>query len=243
LIRQIPLLIICFGGVVVLKEIPWDWPKHASLGAWFVLCTVILTFKKPSQTGSQSQMHTPQNIWWGLPKSKFGAVCVALYVFLSFHMFTLNDSGSQVRSNLVAFFLDALGSSRILLFSVVIPIYEEFFFRAGLLPNQKPFRTVRGLGSSSWTGEVSIGVIYINALVFWLFHAPTELALYHESLSHGALPLALGPFFLGLTCALITSRDRSMWWAVALHGFANAAGPLWHPVLSSTLLFDIFFTR
>lgn len=113
-----------------------------------------------------------------------------------------------------------------------IPFCEEAYFRGALQP-----AFVRREGLPPW------GAIYLSALVFWLFHAPLAPVEWSHAWAQGGLPLAPGPFFLGLACAWIRARDGHIWGAVALHGLANACGPLWEPLLRSAGAWEWFYRQ
>lgn len=229
------LLIASFGGVVFFKEIPSPWLRHGALAAWFVLHAFLMGRFGGAKLNAEA---VPFVTWLGKPQSIFGATIVTLYATVSVLMFTLGDSDNQWQRlfSALPFSTDTLWA--LLLTSVFVPLYEEFYFRAALLPAQ----ISRQAGHPGFgCGGASFFSLYMNALIFWLFHMPTDGEVLWNALRNGAVPIALGPFLLGLACAVVTARDRSLWAAVVLHGFANAAGPLWEGVLLRAGLFDAFY--
>ena len=240
MIRLTLLLVLCFGGVVGLKAIVLPWPRHFALAVWFFACALLVRRFGRSTTDSRLLETRREVTWWSMPQSTFGVTIVSLYAAISLVMFTLGDAHVQWQEKITNLLADAVELPQILLYAVAVPVYEETFFRGSLL-----FALLARRGDSTFGmfGAASAAAIYMNGLVFWFFHAPTDLGLYGQSLSQGAVPIALGPFFLGLACALVASRDRSIWCAIILHGLANTAGPLWEPALSGTGLFDVFYTR
>lgn len=123
-------------------------------------------------------------------------------------------------------------------FSIILaPIAEEFFFRGWLLERQLKGQTPQGLLSVS----AQLKVIYLNALVFWLMHAPADFMLWKEALAVGAFPLSPGPFFLGLVSAMLALKTGNLRAATLFHAIANSHGPLWSPLLKYDWLRELFY--
>lgn len=116
------------------------------------------------------------------------------------------------------------------------PVYEEFFFRGCLQPSLH-----RILESKLPNAKASLWSIYLGSLIFWLFHAPISLSTWQDALSHAAIPLSPGSFFLGLVCGFIVHKDASIWFAIAFHAFANLMGPVWAGILPAAAM-PFFFS-
>ncbi len=114
---------------------------------------------------------------------------------------------------------------------LVVPFYEELFFRAALQQ-----RVGALLQSRLEDRQAALWAIYIVALLFWLFHAPFQPDAWRVAWSRGGIPLSPGPFFLGLVCGFIRWRDGSIWFAIIFHALANLLGPLWAGLLPPSLL-------
>lgn len=119
----------------------------------------------------------------------------------------------------------------LLTLSVLVPIYEEAFFRGALLTRMKSRFCNKGM------------LVYINSLIFWVFHAPFDREVWSSALSQFALPLGPGPFLLGLVCATIAVKDNSIFWAIVFHALANALGPVWANIISNPTIFGLFYSQ
>jgi membrane protease YdiL (CAAX protease family) len=127
------------------------------------------------------------------------------------------------------------------LFSIFLaPVAEEYFFRGWLLHGQIAVieqKDVRGASfRSRW-----LGICYVNALIFWLLHAPMDVPAWRWALAEGKIPVSLGPFFLGLVTCSLTLFSGRLRPAIVFHMLANALGPVWHPLLSSDAVRAIFY--
>ena len=251
------LLIASFSGVLLLKGIPSPWFRHFALAVWFIFQAILMKrfgVSKHRDKNNTLRMNAPAGLartltklkeehafvtWLGKPQSTFGVTIVTLYAAVSLTMYTLGYSDNQWQSFSKVLLFSASNMTSLFLSCAVVPLYEELYFRAAFLSAQVSQQREAGLQGRA---EASMFTIYINGLVFWLFHLPSDSAFLWDSLQKGVVPLALGPFLLGLACAVVCARDRSVWAAVALHGLANGAGPLWEPVLSRTGLFGAFYS-
>jgi membrane protease YdiL (CAAX protease family) len=251
------LLMASFSGVLLLKEIPSPWFRHFALAVWFIFQAILMKrfgVSKPLDKSDTLRINSPAgwartltklnekdvfDTWLGKPQSTFGVTVVTLYAAVSFMMYTLGDSDNQWQSISKVLLFSASNMTSLFLSCVFVPLYEELYFRAALLPAQVSRQRAPGARGCA---EASMFTIYMNGLVFWLFHLPSDGAFLWDSLQKGVVPLALGPFLLGMACAVVCSRDRSVWAAVVLHGLANGAGPLWEPVLSRTGLLGAFYS-
>jgi membrane protease YdiL (CAAX protease family) len=257
-IRLTLLMCVSFSGVLVISGIDSIGGRHLALAAWFVVCalatkrvaTAVRKRKPPGGVQFEGLCDRPTVklnekyffvTWWGKPQSPVGATLVALYAAASLLMFTLSDANNQWWVSFVKLPDTWDAWAEILLYCGAVPLYEEFYFRAALLP---AFLSMRKHSSQDCPVDSSFPVlsaVYINALVFWLFHLPPDAGALFTALAQGTLPLAVGPFLLGLACAFVAVRDRSVWMAVALHALANASGAAWQPMLEGTGLFSMFY--
>lgn len=161
-------------------------------------------------------------------------VCLFFFIFpliVSATLFSesMLESLLQWRVWLVA------GSS---LFSIVLaPIAEEMFFRGWLLKQQ--------LHQLSHEPSVPVfaqaKIIYVNALVFWLMHAPVDFELWRHALSEGLMPMSPGPFLLGVVVAVLALKTGHLRAAILFHAIANSHGPLWWPILKYDWLRHLFY--
>lgn len=119
----------------------------------------------------------------------------------------------------------------LVMIAFVVPIYEEVFFRGAILTRMKP-----NFGNSGM-------LVYCNALLFWIFHAPLSLTAWSTALQHFALPLGPGPFLLGLVCATITVKDNSIFWAIVFHALANGLGSFWANLITNESIFRLFYSQ
>jgi len=123
-------------------------------------------------------------------------------------------------------------------FSVLVaPIAEEIFFRGWLLDQQ--LRRCSQVQKLSATTQMKI--VYLNALAFWLMHAPIDPTLWYHSLNEGLVPLSPGPFLLGLATAALTLKTGHIRAAIVFHSIANSHGPLWWPLLKHDWVRNLFY--
>jgi len=252
------LLVACFAGVCVLKRVTAGDTRQIALACWFFAsisvwertsrskpdarCQEIGMEREPTDRAPSAGLNESNVIvaWLRKPRSTVGVTMVALYAVLAVFVFTHFKVGNQWQPNDTGYVVPFMGAKQVFLLSVLVPIYEEAFFRGSVLRSLlfRPHALTLLGRKISW-----LGPIYLNSLVFWLFHLPPDFELLWRHFQVGSLPLAPGSFFLGLACGYITYKDRSIWMAVVLHGLANAAGPLWAPALQHMGLFDVFFVR
>jgi len=129
----------------------------------------------------------------------------------------------------------AAGSS---LASIVLaPIAEEIFFRGWLLKHQLH----QVSNEPSIPVFVQAKIIYVNALIFWLMHAPVNFELWRHSLSEGLIPLSPGPFLLGVVVTALTMKTGHLRAAILFHAIANSHGPLWWPILKYDWVRHLFY--
>lgn len=161
------------------------------------------------------------------PKSKRGFFICISYVALTLLSFFIMGHGSEWSYR----FEQAQFQSWY--YGIVVPLYEEFFFRGAVLAFLLYcFQKLKS--SHHWA-------IYIGALIFWIFHAPSNPIEWINALSAGQIPMHPGSFLLGLICGYVAYWDKSLWFAVAIHGLANVAGPFWSSVIPHSDIFGIFY--
>ena len=187
-----------------------------------------------------------------LPRKFFAANVVALIVqkplsrkgmIVCFFYFTLSVLVFAVASFTVGFedslrtALLPLKNPEALFVSVVAPLYEEVFFRAALLPVLWTLIRVALPGRN-----IGFWVVYLNALVFWIFHLPLQPEVWISAFQLGGIPVGPGPFLLGLVTAFVYYKDESVWSAFVFHAMANSLGGVWALALAKTNLFQLFYS-
>ncbi|NBO39374.1 CPBP family intramembrane metalloprotease [bacterium] len=161
-------------------------------------------------------------------------VCLAYFILpLILHSFVQPQEWFRTRLEWQQWILSEPGMAAI----VLAPLSEEFFFRGWLLRAQQERR-----GSAEHaSGLQAVWICYINALVFWIFHAPVSLGQWHLALRHGQMPLSPGPFFLGFIVAGLTMWSGNLRAAIIFHMIANAMGPVWLPLLANESIRALFY--
>lgn len=175
----------------------------------------------------------------GKPQSWTGLATIVLYLALTAVSFLAFSSGS-LQTKLAETAKYAAEDVGFLLAISLAPLYEELFFRGGLL-TWLDDSLARNLGTAQakWS---AFWAVYLCALIFWMFHLPASGKAWSYALSQGALPLGPGPFFLGLVCGGIALKDKSIWAAVVLHALCNACGGIWRDVITNESVLRLFYS-
>lgn len=164
------------------------------------------------------------------PTPRFGLTVSLVYLLITLGLFFV------VAESPIDTVLQKLRFQEVLLIGVLVPFYEEIFFR-GVLQNKLHHMLY---ASSSW--KAAAWMIYFNALIFWLFHMPAYGQAWTWALSKGGLPLGPGPFLLGAMCSFIAYKDKGILGAMVFHGFANVAGTLWGHIIDNPDLLKMFYS-
>jgi membrane protease YdiL (CAAX protease family) len=212
-------------AVAVAKAIiPNMFILHATLAVVFVFSGLLLIWRN---SGGDRQplariLRKPEGrLGYRL---SMGYFLFTIALFAAFNARTWQDDVPRI--------LDAAFANHSFVLAVVAaPLYEEFFFRGCLQPT-----LLNTLGSEQTGSGASNWSIYVSALTFWLFHMPLSQTAWAEAWTAHAIPISPGSFFLGIVCAFLADRERSIAFAVLFHFFANLLGPLWSGILPSSVL-------
>jgi membrane protease YdiL (CAAX protease family) len=177
------------------------------------------------------------------PKNNWGYFVCLAYVFTPIFIvgFVYPEQWTAVSIELRNWILSPSGFSAVF----IAPLAEEFFFRGWLLNSQLERAQERLTQATNRpAASDAFWVCYFNALCFWILHIPVHagfFAHWAEALSHGAVPVSPGPFFLGFVAAGLTVLTRTPFAALMIHSLANALGPLWMPLLRDHGLLNYFY--
>lgn len=164
------------------------------------------------------------------PQGRFGPIVCIGYVLILFagHLI-LGKSNEFLQSVSMLAYSETVVT--LFIIALIVPLYEELFFRGALLARMRSRFTNNGM------------LVYANALVFWAFHAPLSATAWSQALSQFALPLGPGPFLLGLVCATMTLKDNSIFWAIVFHALANGLGGFWANLITNEPIFRLFYSQ
>jgi membrane protease YdiL (CAAX protease family) len=219
-----PWLVVAGGwlSIGLLKLSPLGWGSIMALVATLLVVGTALLIGSPLLRGLRRL--------WVAPSAGLGAVLSCGYLtfvvgaYVVVHPESWRFDLPQILNPLA---LPAASLAAVL----VVPFYEEFFFRGALQPRVGTLLQARfdERCAALWS-------IYIVALLFWVFHAPVHLEAWRVAWARGGIPLSPGPFLLGLVCGFIRWRDASIWFAIIFHALANLLGPLWAGLLPPSIL-------
>lgn len=149
--------------------------------------------------------------YFGRPSSWIGLGSTGLYCLMSLVLVQLQPGAREALTEM----LSAATDWRQLFFTWVgAPIVEEVYFRGILLAAIKQ-------GFDSRPGHQFFWLVYLQALVFFVFHIPLDPTVWAEAWALGGVPVNFGPFLLGVWCGVIALRDNSLWMAMLAHACAN----------------------
>lgn len=222
-------LSLALVAIQALKEFSFgETARHILLAGALVGIVVLLPFPKTALNEGNSR----QRGWC------FGDSVCLVYGILPFllNVFLRPVPWNSMLAEFAVWLTSAAG-----LFSICLaPVAEEFFFRGWLLQGQKAVIEQRDSKGAFLSGHWW-GICYLNALIFWLLHAPLDVSVWRWALAEGKIPVSLGPFFLGLATCSLTLFFGRLRPAIVFHMLANALGPVWHPLLSSDAVRSIFY--
>jgi membrane protease YdiL (CAAX protease family) len=248
-------------GVFAIKHMDTLGWRHAALATWFALLTIVTELVTRSRKEVSGETLLGSNAlvapqipptscnhsaglryfhWLGRPQSTFGAAAVAVYATASLFVYTTSSKEDQRELTFGLHLFAPDGLSQLILVAVIVPLYEEIYFRGALLFALSSNKAK--LDFDIWR-KLAFHPVYLSALLFWLAHLPASARVIGEHLAEGSLPLSPGTFLLGLVCGIVAWKDKSIWGAVFLHALANASGPLWYPLLSQSDIFQWFYAH
>jgi membrane protease YdiL (CAAX protease family) len=172
------------------------------------------------------------------PKSHVGWLLTVSYVVTSLLVYTYTNSAEYVKIGGVVLLNNLNDLRYLLLISGLVPFAEELFFRSFAYSLQNVASLENWQSGKIWK---ELQFAYINGLIFWVFHLPGGWDWVGRLFENGQVMLPLGPFFLGVVCAWVALRDRSIWWPIVLHGCANASAPFWSEFLRQHGVFEFFY--